>query len=61
MIRLARHTLLELHGCNPALLRDSAALKPIVSAAVRAAGGTIVAEMFHDFSPYGVTGVVVIA
>jgi S-adenosylmethionine decarboxylase len=61
MLHLARHTLLELHGCNPVLLRDSAALKPILSEAIRAAGGTIVTEMFHDFSPYGVTGVIVIA
>jgi S-adenosylmethionine decarboxylase proenzyme len=61
MLRLARHTLLELHGCDPALLRDSQALKPILSAAVRAGGGTIVTEMFHDFSPHGVTGVIVIS
>jgi S-adenosylmethionine decarboxylase proenzyme len=61
MLRLARHTLLELHGCDSALLRDSQALKPILSAAVRAGGGTIVTEMFHDFSPHGVTGVIVIS
>lgn len=59
--RLARHTLLELHDCNPVLLRDSAALEPIVADAVRKAGGTIVAQMFHDFSPHGATGVIVIA
>ena len=29
--------------------------------AVRAAHGTVVAEVFHDFSPAGVSGVVVIA
>ena|SRR5215210_2488099 len=58
---LARHTLLELHGCNSELLQNADALKPTLMTAVRAGGGTIVTEVFHNFSPHGVSGVIVIA
>jgi S-adenosylmethionine decarboxylase len=61
MTPLARHTLLELHECNPARLRDTESLRPLVLDAIREGGGTIVTELFHNFSPHGVSGVVVIA
>lgn len=61
MTPLARHTLLELHGCPAALLANSDALRPLLLAAVRAAGATVVTEVFHNFSPHGVSGVIVIA
>jgi S-adenosylmethionine decarboxylase proenzyme len=57
----ALHTLLELHGCDPALLKDAAALRPILLDAVRAGHGTVVTEIFHTFSPHGVSGVIVIS
>jgi S-adenosylmethionine decarboxylase len=58
---LARHTLLEFQGCDAELLNAPQQLKDLLLAAVRRAHGTIVAELFHTFSPHGVTGVVVIA
>jgi S-adenosylmethionine decarboxylase proenzyme len=58
---LARHTLLELHDCPRALLANSEALRPLLLEAVRAAGATVVTEIFHNFSPHGVSGVIVIA
>ncbi len=61
MSPLARHTLLELYGCPAALLANSDALHPLLLAAVRAAGATVVTEVFHNFSPHGVSGVIVIA
>jgi S-adenosylmethionine decarboxylase len=57
----AIHTLLELHGCDPVLLKDAEALRPLLLDAVRAGHGTVVAEIFHNFSPHGVSGVIVIA
>ncbi len=60
MLPLARHTLIECHECDPALLRDSAALRPLLLDAVRRGGGTIVTDLFHQFSPHGVSGVIVI-
>ena len=58
---LARHTLLELHGCDAALLNAPGDLKTLLLEAVRRGHGTIVTEVFHTFSPHGVSGVVVIA
>ncbi len=58
---LARHTLLELHQCDVALLNSPNELKELLLESVRRGQGTIVAEVFHTFSPHGVTGVVVIA
>src|SRR5688572_28472029 len=61
MVPFARHTLLEFHGCDPTLLRNAEALKPRLLEAVRVGRGTIVTDFFHNFSPYGVSGVIVIA
>ena len=57
---LAHHTLLEVHGCDPLLLRHADELKPRILEAIRIGGGTVVTELFHNFAPHGVSGVVVI-
>lgn len=57
---LSQHTLLELYGCDPASLKHSRVLKKLLCASVLEGGGTIVKAWFHNFSPYGVSGVVVI-
>jgi len=58
---LGRHTLIELHGCDAAILSDMPALRTLMLAAIQKAGGTYVTDVFHHFSPHGVSGVVVIA
>ena len=58
---LGRHTLIELHGCNPAALSDAASLRNLMLTAVQKAGGTYVTDVFHHFAPHGVSGVIVIA
>lgn len=58
---LGHHTLIELHGCNGAKLRDGASLRTLMIEAVRRSGGTYVTDVFHHFSPHGVSGVIVIA
>jgi S-adenosylmethionine decarboxylase len=58
---LGRHTLIELHGCNAVALSDAASLRALMLAAVEKAGGTYVTDVFHHFSPHGVSGVIVIA
>ena len=60
MRALCQHTLLEYYGCDPARLKSAPALRASLCEAVRQAGGTIVKALFHSFSPYGVSGVVVI-
>ena len=58
---LGHHTLIELHGCDEAKLRDVAGVRALMLDAVRQSGGTYVTDVFHHFSPHGVSGVIVIA
>lgn len=55
------HYLVDLHGCDAEVL---AAVKPteeaLLSAATRC-GSTIIEYHFHQFSPHGVSGVILIA
>ncbi len=57
---LAKHLLVEYHGCDRGLLNDLEAVRRIMRRAARAAGATVVAEVFHPYRPQGVTGVLVI-
>ncbi len=61
MKSLGRHVLTEYYGCDPRILDDEVLLKEIMEEAARRSGATIVKSVFHRFSPYGVSGVVVIA
>ena len=61
MDALGRHLLLELRGCNPALLNDIGFLKDCLCEAATRAGATVVGEAFYRFSPHGVSGVVIIS
>jgi S-adenosylmethionine decarboxylase len=58
---LGHHTLIELHGCDDAMLRDAAGVRTLMLDAVKQSGGTHVTDVFHHFSPHGVSGVIVIA
>ena len=58
---LGEHMLLEYYGCDADKLAHSDAVQEIMVRAVRAAHGTVVNNMFHNFTPHGVSGVVVIA
>jgi S-adenosylmethionine decarboxylase proenzyme len=52
--------LLEFFGCDPIVLDDVARVQKILKQAAEAASARVVAEVFHPFSPHGVTGVIVI-
>ena len=58
---LAIHCLLDFHGCDPARLQDAAGLRQAIINAIARAGGTYVTDVFHAFSPHGLSGIVVIA
>ena len=58
---LGQHTLLEYHGCDPERLRRVAGVRAAMVEAARKANGTLVRAVFHSFSPWGVSGVVVIS
>ncbi|MEE8282051.1 MAG: adenosylmethionine decarboxylase [candidate division NC10 bacterium] len=61
MRALGRHLLVELYGCDPQLLKKVDAVREIMVAAVKACKATVVDVAFHEFKPFGVSGVVVIA
>ena len=58
---LGTHLLLEMNECDAAVLDDMALVKQALLAAAEEAGATVVGEVFHKFSPVGVTGIVCIA
>ena len=61
MNALGKHLLLELQGCDKGVLNDISFLRSTMLAAARECGATILGESFHQFSPQGVSGIVVIA
>ncbi len=61
MNALAKHLLLELKDCDREKLNNLEFLKSILPAAASQAGATILGESFHQFSPQGISGVIVIA
>jgi S-adenosylmethionine decarboxylase len=56
----SRHVLVELHGCDRAVLNDVGRIEALMSLAATAANVTIVQSVFHRYSPHGVSGVVII-
>jgi S-adenosylmethionine decarboxylase len=58
---LGHHSLFDYHGCHRGALTDTQALRAAMLEAIRSAGGTIVTDTFHTFSPHGISGVVVIS
>ncbi|AEI14840.1 MULTISPECIES: adenosylmethionine decarboxylase [Flexistipes] len=61
MQALGKHILVEFYGCNPEKLKDTKMLQTEFENAADMSGATVVDSTFHTFSPYGVSGVVVIA
>lgn len=55
------HYLLELSGVKPALLTDAELLEMTLEGCARRGGATVVKSMIHEFSPHGLSGVVVIS
>ena len=55
------HYLIDLQGCKEELLRDKKLLTTAMETAANNAGATIVETLIHQFSPHGLSGVVVIA
>ncbi|HHU76500.1 MAG TPA: S-adenosylmethionine decarboxylase proenzyme [Firmicutes bacterium] len=61
MSALGRHVLAELYGCSPEILNNRTRVEEIMVNAALEAGAEIREVAFHQFSPQGVSGVVVIS
>jgi spermidine synthase len=57
---LGRHILVEFSSCNAEILNDVSAIEKAMVEAAQTAGATVINSTFHHFSPWGVSGVVVI-
>ncbi len=60
MESLGRHILVEFACCNPDVMNDVTGIEQAMVKAAEDAGATVINSNFHHFSPYGVSGVVVI-
>ncbi|HWP34390.1 MAG TPA: adenosylmethionine decarboxylase [Thermodesulfobacteriota bacterium] len=61
MNALGTHLLLELRDCNPDTIGDLELVKSALVSAATEAKATIVDVSFHQFNPFGISGVVIIA
>ncbi|RMG70443.1 MAG: S-adenosylmethionine decarboxylase proenzyme [Nitrospirae bacterium] len=61
MHALGKHLLVELKDCNPEVIKDLNTVREAMLTAARQARATIIDVAFHEFSPFGISGMVVIA
>ena len=61
MRALGRHVLAEFYGCSPEILNDIVKIEKLMVDAALEAGAEVKEVIFHQFSPQGVSGVVVIS
>lgn len=61
MQALGRQILVEYYDCSETRLNSVEFIEDALLRAVRASNATVISHNFHKFSPYGVSGVVVIA
>lgn len=60
MTTLGRQIVAEYYNCTPEILNDVAAIEEGMLNAAKSAEATVINSTFHHFSPFGVSGVVVI-
>lgn len=61
MNALGKHLLVELKDCNASLLQSLEDVRRIMVEAAEVASATIVDVSFHEFNPFGISGMVIIA
>ena len=61
MKTLGRHILVELYECDRETLNDTRKIRDVMVEAAKVARCTVIKDVFHKFSPHGVSGVVVVS
>jgi S-adenosylmethionine decarboxylase len=61
MEALGKQILVEYYDCNDEKINDVSYIENSLIQATKSSNATIISHNFHKFSPYGVSGVVVIA
>lgn len=59
--KFGNHYLVELIGCNPETIKFLEPAKEIFLRAVRESKATYIGDVFHQFEPHGISGIVLIA
>lgn len=57
---LGKHVLIEFYGCSPETLTKTDYVEKAMVKAAKVSNARIVESLFHQFLPFGVSGVVVI-
>ncbi len=60
-MNLGSHVLIEYHDCDTEILDDLEGIEKVMVEAVDISGATLIQPLFHQFTPYGVSGVCVVA
>jgi len=58
---LGTHLIAELFNCNEFHINDVKKVEEVMMAAAELSKATIIKPFFHKFSPYGISGVIIIA
>jgi S-adenosylmethionine decarboxylase len=58
---LGIHLLVELRDCNPEILKNLGEVRDALVTAAKRAKATIIDVSFHEFNPFGISGMVIIA
>lgn len=58
--QLGKHLLIEYYECDSKILKNTSLIEKYMIESAKVAQATIVESVFHTFSPWGVSGVIVI-
>jgi S-adenosylmethionine decarboxylase len=58
---LGSHLLVDLKDCGSDILKNLLEVRDLMVSAAKHAGATIVDDSFHEFNPFGISGMVIIA
>ncbi|KJR43272.1 S-adenosylmethionine decarboxylase proenzyme [Candidatus Magnetoovum chiemensis] len=61
MYALGKHLLVELRECNGEILNDLKTVTDLMVNAAKLAQATVIDVSFHEFNPFGISGMVIIA
>ena len=57
---LGKHVILELYGCDSELIDSETLVHEVLLEAAKIANATVISSTFHQFSPQGVSGMIII-
>jgi S-adenosylmethionine decarboxylase len=58
---MGRHVIADLSGCNPSFISSVSYVQKVLEEAVKRAKATIISSRFHQFSPVGVSGIILLS